>query len=78
MSLRKPPTIAPARIEANRSNAQKSTRPRTVRGKAQVRFNALKTGVHSQLYWDSKTSLAGITREVAENKGTENQGGSEC
>jgi hypothetical protein len=78
MSLRKSPTLTPARIEANRRNAQKSTGPRTARGKAQVRFNALKTGVHLQPYWDSKSSLAGITREVTENKRTENEGGSEC
>jgi hypothetical protein len=28
--------------------------------------------------WETKSSLAGITREVAENKGTENQGGRGC
>ncbi len=78
MSLRRPPTIAPVRIEGNRRNAKKSTGRHTARGEAQVRFNALKTGVHLQPYWDSKSSLAGITREVTENKRTENEGGSEC
>jgi hypothetical protein len=32
-------------IEANRINAQKSTGPRTVAGKAAIRFNALKSGI---------------------------------
>jgi hypothetical protein len=57
MSLRKPPTMTPARLEANRRNATKSTGPRTLRGKAQVRFNALKNGNHSRLYWDFRMSL---------------------
>ena len=57
MSLRKPPTMTPARIEANRRNARKSTGPRTERGKAQVRFNALKNGNHSRLYMDFRMSL---------------------
>ena len=35
-------------IEANRLNAQKSTGPRSVEGKAAVRFNALKTGIDAQ------------------------------
>ena len=34
-----------AQIEANRLNAQKSTRPRTVAGKARARLNALKHGM---------------------------------
>jgi hypothetical protein len=57
MSLRKPPTMTPARIEANRRNARKSTGPRTARGKAQVRFNALKNGNHSRLYQDFRMFL---------------------
>jgi hypothetical protein len=57
MSLRKPPTMTPARIEANRRNAQKSTGPRTARGKAQMRFNALKNGSHSELYSDFMRNL---------------------
>jgi hypothetical protein len=35
-------------IEANRANAQKSTGPRSVEGRAAVRFNALKTGIDAQ------------------------------
>ena len=35
-------------IEANRLNAQKSTGPRSAEGKAAIRFNALKTGIHAQ------------------------------
>jgi hypothetical protein len=50
MSLRKSPTMTAARLEANRRNAKKSTGPRTARGKAQVRFNALKSGGRSRHY----------------------------
>ena len=51
MSLRKPPTMTPALLAALRRNARKSTGPRTARGKAQTRLNALKSGQHSRLYW---------------------------
>jgi hypothetical protein len=44
MSLRKSLTLTPARIEANRRNAEKSTGPRTARGKSQSRMNGLRTG----------------------------------
>jgi len=44
--------MTPARIEANRRNAQKSTGPRTAQGKAQSRMNSLRTGNHSPLYED--------------------------
>ena len=44
MSLRKSPTLTPALLAANRRNAQKSTGPRTLRGKAQSRMNSLRTG----------------------------------
>ena len=37
------------KIEANRRNAKKSTGPKTGRGKAAVRYNALKHGV---LAWE--------------------------
>ena len=57
MSLRKSPTLTPARLKANRRNAQRSTGPRTARGKAQVRFNALKNGNHSRLYLGFRMSL---------------------
>ena len=52
MSLRKSPTMTPGLLAALRRNAQKSTGPRTARGKAQTRLNALKNGQHSRLYWD--------------------------
>ncbi|MBZ5726469.1 MAG: hypothetical protein LAP87_15890 [Acidobacteriia bacterium] len=38
----------PLQISANRRNSQKSTGPRSVEGKAAVRFNALKTGIDAQ------------------------------
>jgi hypothetical protein len=57
MSLRKSPTLTPALLEANRRNAQRSTGPRTARGKAQVRFNALKGGSRSRLYRDLRMAL---------------------
>jgi hypothetical protein len=50
VSLRKSPTLTPARLEANRRNAQKSTGPRTARGKAHSRLNALRQGRRSPTY----------------------------
>jgi hypothetical protein len=50
MSLRKPFTLTPARLEANRRNARKSTGPRTAQGKAQSRLNGLHEGTRSPLY----------------------------
>ena len=47
MSLRKSPTLTPARLAANRRNARKSTGPRTARGKAQSRMNSLRGGRYS-------------------------------
>jgi len=52
MPLRKSPTMTPARIEANRRNARKSTGPRTARGKAQTRLNAWRNGGRSRLRRD--------------------------
>ena len=49
MSLRKSPTLTPARLEASRRNSRKSTGPRTARGKAQSRMNSLRTGSRSAL-----------------------------
>jgi hypothetical protein len=49
MSLRKSPTLTPALLAANRRNARKSTGPRTARGKAQARMNALRRGDRSRL-----------------------------
>jgi hypothetical protein len=44
MSLRKPTRLTPARLEAARRNAQRSTGPRTEAGKQRMRMNALKHG----------------------------------
>lgn len=57
MSLRKSPTMTPARLEANRRNAQKSTGPRTARGKAQTRMNALKIGRRSSVHRELMIAL---------------------
>ena len=56
MSLRKNP-MTPARLEANRRNSQKSTGPRTLRGKSQSRLNRLRSGGRSRLYGDLLTAL---------------------
>lgn len=50
MSLRKSPILTPARLAANRRNAQKSTGPLTPRGKAQSRMNSLRGGWYSPTY----------------------------
>jgi len=42
-------SVTPRSLAARRSNALKSTRPRTARGKARVRLNALKDGRHAVL-----------------------------
>jgi hypothetical protein len=57
MLLRKSP-LTPARLEANRRNAQKSTGPRTPRGKSQSRMNGLRNGGRSRLYRDLLLALA--------------------
>ena len=50
MSLLKARASSPARIAASRRNAQKSTGPRSPRGKAQSRLNSLRNGARSRLY----------------------------
>jgi hypothetical protein len=50
LSLRKSPTRTPAFLEAIHQNAQKSTGPWTLRGKAQSCLNRLKTGARSRVY----------------------------
>jgi hypothetical protein len=50
MSLLKPRVMTPARLAANRRNAQKSTGPRTARGKAQSSMNGLRHGSCSPTY----------------------------
>jgi len=52
MSLRKSPTLTPARLAANRRNALISTGPRTACGKAWSRLNGLRSGTRSVLYQD--------------------------
>ena len=72
MSLRKSPTRTPALLAANRRNAQKSTGPRTKRGKALSRMNALRTGHRSRLRMNlwltvlcaSPTDLEALARMV--------------
>ena len=56
MSLRKNP-MTPARLEANRRNSQKSTGPRTARGKSHSRLNRLRGGGRSRLYIDLLKAL---------------------
>ena len=48
MGERKPKTVSPAQIEANRRNAQKSTGPKTAQGRAKSKLNAFKHGLLSQ------------------------------
>jgi hypothetical protein len=57
MLLRKSP-MTPARLQANRRNAQKSTSPRTARGKSQSRMNGLRRGSRSRLYNDLLLALS--------------------
>jgi hypothetical protein len=51
MSLRKSPTLTPALLDAARRNGKKSRGPRTARGKAHSRLNALRDGKYSRLRW---------------------------
>ena len=48
MSLVKSPRMTPAKLAANRANAQKSTGPRTAQGKRHVILNALKHGRYAR------------------------------
>ena len=57
MSLRKSPALTPARLEANRRNARKSTGPRTAWGKSWSRLNGLHDGARSRRYQDLVLSL---------------------
>ena len=47
MPLRKSPVSSPAFLAAHRRHAQKSTGPRTARGKACLRLNRLQQGANS-------------------------------
>lgn len=57
MLLVKSPTLTPALLAAKRRNAQKSTGPRTVRGKAYSRTNGLRHGGRSPAYRQLWTAL---------------------
>ncbi len=57
MSLRKSPTLTPALLAAARRNGKKSWGPRTARGKAHSRLNALQDGRHSRLRWAIRYAL---------------------
>ena len=50
MSLRKSPTLTPALLASQRRDAQKSSGPRTARGKATSRLNRLRHGRRSPEY----------------------------
>jgi hypothetical protein len=67
MPLRKSPVRTPALLAANRANAQKSTGPRTPRGKARVSFNSFKHGRYAAQPEDLAERLlrAGYGREAA-------------
>jgi hypothetical protein len=49
--------LTPARLEANRRNARKSTGPRTALGKSQSRLNGLRSGSRSRLLSDLLQAL---------------------
>jgi hypothetical protein len=53
-------------IEANRRNAQRSTGPTSVRGKAASSMNALKTGIHAQSLVLPDENLADLERLIEE------------
>jgi hypothetical protein len=57
MSLLKARIITPARRAANRRNAQKSTGPRSTRGKAPPRLNGLRHGFCSPAYRQFRLAL---------------------
>src|SRR4051812_43251247 len=52
-------------VQANRRNAQKSTGPKTLEGKASVRFNAMKHGLFAQdvlLPGEDETALKELSK----------------
>ncbi len=53
MALVKSPTLIPAKLAANRSNARKSTGPNTPAGKRRVVLNALKHGRTSRAFGEN-------------------------
>lgn len=53
MPLRKSPALTPAFLSACRANAQKSTGPRTSKGKGRIALNALKHGRYCKSFRES-------------------------
>ena len=53
-------------IEANRRNAQKSTGPTSVTGKAASSMNALKTGIHAKSLVLPSEKLADLEQLIEE------------
>ena len=63
------PEISPARLAANRANAQKSTGPRTPEGKARSRANAYRHGLAGEgvvLPDDQLEAVAAVAAEIAD------------
>ncbi len=58
MSLRKPPELTPELLAAKRSNARRSTGPRTPAGKQNSKMNALKHGLYAAPENERQTMLA--------------------
>ena len=56
----------PRQIEANRRNAQKSTGPTSVTGKAVSSMNALKTGIHAESLLLPSENLADLDQLTAD------------
>ena len=63
MSLRTSPTMTPARLAADRRAALLSTGPRSRRGKARSRWNALRKGTYSETYFRVLEGLLGAKPE---------------
>ena len=66
MSLVKSPTLTAAKLAANRSNAAKSSGPRSARGKERTRLNALKTGVRSPTFRNLAWAIGGTLYSAEE------------
>src|ERR1039457_5500362 len=56
----------PLQIEANRRNAQHSTRPTSVTGKATSSMNALKSGIHAKSLALPSENLADLDQLIAD------------
>jgi hypothetical protein len=58
-------TLTPASLAARRRNAQKSTGPRTAKGKARVALNSIRHGVNSKNYHKNLIQSGEDTRQYA-------------